>query len=184
MADGFYFEVNDARALRVTELINDYRNLQHYVVQCRANPTLDDYYEQGYAVLRQCEGEAQALLLTNFAGSGSQSTSGDPEQEKAQLQRILLDASSRRFQVQKTYLRAVAALRWVNSRNAILAGQRPQAHHVPSLQAIDISLQAELAAITDERVLTNLANADYHAGRWIQEDPSLQSILMWLRSQQ
>ncbi|KAI9709210.1 MAG: hypothetical protein M1812_007733 [Candelaria pacifica] len=184
MADGFFFEVNDARALRVAELMNDYRNLQHYITQCRANPTMDDYYEQGYAVLRQCEGEAQAILLTSFADSGPQSTSGNLEQEKAQLQRILLDASSRRFQVQKIYLRAIAAVRWVNSRNAVLGGQRSQARHAPSLQAIDDGLQMELATITDERVLTDLASADYHAGRWIQEDPSLQSIAMWLRSQQ
>jgi len=55
---------------------------------------------------------------------------------------IMLDASARRFQAQKIYLRAVAATRWANSRAVILQGQKPQAGHLPSLQATSEGLRA------------------------------------------
>ncbi|RXK33780.1 hypothetical protein BBD39_07745 [Arsenophonus endosymbiont of Bemisia tabaci Asia II 3] len=56
--------------------------------------------------------------------------------------RIIVDAAVRRHRAQKTFLRATAALRWVNSRAAILQGQRAQAIHEPALQQISIALQA------------------------------------------
>lgn len=48
----------------------------------------------------------------------------------------------RRFQAQKIYLRAVAALRWVNARQAVLAGQRPQAVHAAALAQVRNQLRA------------------------------------------
>lgn len=56
--------------------------------------------------------------------------------------RVLLDASARRFQAQKIYLRAVAAARWVNMRNGILQGQRRHAGHTAALQQADNALRA------------------------------------------
>jgi len=42
----------------------------------------------------------------------------------------------------------------------------------------------ELGTITDERVINDLRNADYQAGHWLQEDPSLHTLLNWIRSAQ
>jgi len=52
-----------------------------------------------------------------------------------------MDASIRRFKVQKIYMRASAAQRWINARNAILKGQRPRSHHGAALQQITQSLR-------------------------------------------
>ena len=76
--------VNDARAIRIAEIMTDFRNLQHYLVQLRATPTAEEYYLEGYSLLRQCTSEAQTILQTPFSGSAS-SGSGDPESEKQQL---------------------------------------------------------------------------------------------------
>ncbi|KAI9861569.1 MAG: hypothetical protein M1813_005179 [Trichoglossum hirsutum] len=179
MADG----MNDFRAVRIAEIMNDFRTLQYYISQTKANPTRpEDYYEEGYVVLRQCISDGQAVLSSNFNASDSTASSASGEREKAQLQRIMLDASARRFQAQKIYLRAMAATRWANSRAVILQGQKPQAGHLPSLQAASEGLRTELAAISDQKIHSDLLTADYHAGRWIQEDPSLSTILNWIHS--
>ncbi|CAN9157331.1 unnamed protein product [Alternaria alternata] len=75
MSDG----LNDARAMRVAEIMTDFRNLQHYLVQLRATPTAEEYYLEDSA-----RSEAQTILQTPFSGSAS-SGSGDPESEKQQL---------------------------------------------------------------------------------------------------
>ena len=53
-----------------------------------------------------------------------------------------MDAAVRRFKAQKLYLQATAALRWINSRNAILQGHRAHAGHAPALQQIRNTLRA------------------------------------------
>lgn len=78
------FVVNDARAMRIAEIMTDFRNLQYYLSQLRANPTAEEYYLEGYSLLRQCTAEAQAILEAPFA-AGTSSPSGDAEREKAQL---------------------------------------------------------------------------------------------------
>lgn len=37
--------VNDVRALRLAEIIQDFRNLQHYIAQIRAYPTSEEYVQ-------------------------------------------------------------------------------------------------------------------------------------------
>jgi hypothetical protein len=54
---------------------------------------------------------------------------------------VIVDASIRRFQCQRCYLRAVAALRWINGRNAVLQGQRPHTGNAAQLQAVDTALR-------------------------------------------
>jgi hypothetical protein len=56
--------------------------------------------------------------------------------------RVMLDASVRRFKIQQTYLKASAALRWVNSRNAILGGNQPSPIHTPALLQIANTMRA------------------------------------------
>jgi hypothetical protein len=70
--------------MRIAEIMTDFRNLQHYLVQLRASPTAEEYYLEGYSLLRQCASEAQAILQTPFAGHNA-AAAGDPEQERQQL---------------------------------------------------------------------------------------------------
>lgn len=45
-------------------------------------------------------------------------------------------------------------------------------------------LHQELAAITDDAIYTELQTSDINMGRWTAEDPSLRSVLRWLRARQ
>ncbi|OCL10467.1 hypothetical protein AOQ84DRAFT_374888 [Glonium stellatum] len=177
MDDGF----NDARAFRVTEIMGDYRNLQYYISQIRVTPSAEEYYLPGYSLLRQCSADAQALLAAPFAATTT-SPGGNPELERAQLRSIILDACVRRFQCQKAYLRTHAALRWINSRNSILRGQKAHAGHFAQLQEVDNKLQMELAGITDEHIEYTLRSQDIEEGRWLVEDPTLATIQQILAS--
>ncbi|KAK4540406.1 hypothetical protein LTR36_009263 [Oleoguttula mirabilis] len=149
----------------------DFRNIQNYIAAIRASPSAEEYNEEGYLVLRRCVAEAQALLAQPFQTQGA--GKGGEDQEKAHLRRIIQDAAVRRFRAQKTYLLATAALRWVNSRTAVLQGHRPHAGHAPALQHIRNTLRAELTSITDQRVELSLRSADTSAGKWLEEDPSV-----------
>jgi hypothetical protein len=74
----------------------------------------------------------------------SQNSEGRTPKEERPLtgeHRIITDAAVRRFQCQRAYLRANAALRWVNGRNTILRGQRPNASHMAALQQLDATLR-------------------------------------------
>jgi hypothetical protein len=64
--------------------MTDFRNLQHYLVQLHATPTAEEYYLEGYSLLRECAAEAQAILQAPFAGSSGAATR-NPEQERQQL---------------------------------------------------------------------------------------------------
>ncbi|KAF2871618.1 hypothetical protein BDV95DRAFT_607044 [Massariosphaeria phaeospora] len=171
MSDG----LNDARAMRIAEIMTDFRNLQHYLSQLRTSPTAEEYYLEGYSLLRQCASEAQTTLETPFAASTS-APGGDAECEKQQLRAIITDAAARRFQCQRAYLRAHAGLRWMNTRNSILRGQKPNASHVNALQSTDSTLRMELICITDVHVENTLRTQDGAEGKWLEEDPSLANI--------
>ena len=62
--------------------------------------------------------------------------------------RIIIDASIRRFKAQRVYLRATAALRWINARNQILRGQRATAGHGPALEQVRQQLR-QVSSIRD-----------------------------------
>ncbi|KAK0945253.1 hypothetical protein LTR29_003345 [Friedmanniomyces endolithicus] len=160
--------------MRVAEIMNDYRNIHAFLAAIRASPTAEEYNEEGYLVLPRCVAEAQALLAQPFQALNT--GRGDEEHDKMHLRRIIVDAAMRRFRAQKIYLRATAALRWVNSRGAVLQCRKPHAVHAPALQQIRNVFRAELASITDQRVEMSLRSTDSAAGKWLQEDPSLQHI--------
>jgi hypothetical protein len=126
--------------------------------------------------------------------------------------RIITDAAVRRFQCQRAYLRAHAGLRWMNSRNSILRGQKPNASHFAGLQAVDSTLRMvrhtkyipspgsplifegvferrythvchqELLAISDAHVENTLRSQDASQGKWLAEDPSLAQMQQILMS--
>lgn len=156
-----HLTVNEARAMRVAEVMNDYQIIQRRIYQYReVVAPQDDYNEEGYRVLRQCHAEARAILAAPFESELLQVPRDPGEAEKRQLQRcaplssdacgciqvliigrILLDASARRFQAQKIYLRAAAVIRWVNARNAILRGQKPTNGNAAAVQQLDRNLR-------------------------------------------
>ncbi|EGD83930.1 hypothetical protein H112_07612 [Trichophyton rubrum D6] len=178
MSDGY----NEARALRVSELINDFRTLLVHISQLKLDATEMAEVAQGYVLMRQCVAEAQELLASQFDIQSIQNLQGDGEFEKVQLQRIILDASARRFQAHKIYQRMAAARRWAMGRAQVLQDQRPSSHHTAALAALDDTLRTELSRITDSYVLSTLASADVRAGYWLNEDPSLSTILNWIWS--
>ena len=115
--------------------MTDFRNLQYYLSQLCSNPTAEEYYLEGYSLLRECTTQAQAILAQPFSASPSSGA------ERDQLRRIILDAAVRRFQCQRLYLRAHAALRWVNARNSVLRGQKQNAQHLGALGQADATLR-------------------------------------------
>lgn len=87
---------NEARALRVLEIMNDFRTLQQHiraqVTRTEASPPDQSaYYRDGYVILRQANADAQAILATSY-NPGSLGLEGagrvpDTEVQKATLQR-------------------------------------------------------------------------------------------------
>jgi hypothetical protein len=69
--------------MRLVEIMNDLRNLQHYIAQIPATPTAEEYYLEGYSLLRQCAAEAR-VALAPFTGPTT-SPGGNLELKKAQL---------------------------------------------------------------------------------------------------
>ncbi|KAJ5887969.1 hypothetical protein N7495_008010 [Penicillium taxi] len=176
MADG----LNQARAVRVAELMNDYRTLLLHISQQSATASADEYNEEGFVLLRECHASAQRLASTNYRNcplTGQRNAST----EKTELQRVIVDSSARRFQAHKIYLRAAAAHRWVISRANILRSQRGSPRIEIALKGIDTTLHQELARITDQHVVADLRNADLRAGYWLDDDPSLDVIRHWIQ---
>ncbi|KAF7596428.1 hypothetical protein BBP40_001735 [Aspergillus hancockii] len=178
MADG----LNQARALRVAEIINDYRTLLVHISQQDVPTPAEDWQEQGYVVIRESLAAAQALMASNYTPAIPLAGGNNAEIEKAELQRVILDGSARRFRAHKIYLRAAAGRRWSINRQNILRGQRPQAQHAAQLKRVEDAFRQELAQVTDQHVVADLRAADTRAGHWLSDDPSLPAILNWIRS--
>ena len=69
--------------------MQDFRNTQHYISQINATPTPEEYYAEGYQLLRQCLSESQAVLRAPFTTSPP-AAEGDAEAEREQLQRQVI----------------------------------------------------------------------------------------------
>ncbi len=157
--------------MRVLEIMNDFRTLQVHINSLTTRseaqpPDTQSYYLDGYVVLRQCEAESQAILAMHYNPGNLGLQSGniaETEVQKATLQRfatstrvtgsaptrsntdtlcrIILDAATRRLQAHKIYLRAAAAIRWVQMRAQFLRGEKPGPRHVNGLRTIDQRLR-------------------------------------------
>ena len=77
--------VNQARALRVGEIINDFREIQHRIAAIQAQPSREEFNEDGFVLLRQVQAEAKALLSQPFQPSAR--GRGTEEHHKVQLKR-------------------------------------------------------------------------------------------------
>ncbi|KAJ2899627.1 uncharacterized protein MKZ38_002942 [Zalerion maritima] len=175
--------LNPYRAQRVADVLSDFRTLQYYIAAAPTDPpNTEDYYTEGWAALRQCALDGQHILNCAADTSVPQASGGPEEQEKAELQQVLLDAFARRHEAQKIYLRQAAAQRWVDYRDSILAGSRPRSSHMPQLRIYDQQLRAELSGINDEAIYAELRGSDDLMGRWTAEDPSLRGVQRWARA--
>jgi len=65
--------------------MTDFRTLVHHLAALRVTPTPEEYYLDGYSMLRECMNEAQTILQTPFSGNAATGT-GNLEYEKRQLQ--------------------------------------------------------------------------------------------------
>lgn len=82
--------VNDQRTARVADLLSDFRNLQYYIAAAPANPPdQDDYYTEGWAVLRQCSIDGQHVLNCAAETRVPRVRGGPEEQAKAELQQYV-----------------------------------------------------------------------------------------------
>ncbi|EAQ85695.1 hypothetical protein CHGG_06948 [Chaetomium globosum CBS 148.51] len=179
MADG----LNEYRTARVAELLSDFRTIQYYIAAADCNPAdMDDYYTEGWAVLRQCALDGQHILNCAADVTVPCASGGPEEQAKAELKQVLLDAYARRHEGQKIYLRQAAAQRWIEWRDQVLMGGRPHSGNQQQLRAVDQQLRAELANVTDEVVYQELQVSDMTMGRWTAEDPSLRAVQRWVRT--
>ncbi|KZM28572.1 hypothetical protein ST47_g278 [Ascochyta rabiei] len=160
--------VNDARAMRIAEIMTDFRNLQHYLSQLRATPTAEEYYLEGYSLLRSCASEAQTILQTPFSASTGAST-GDPERERQQLK------TSRTQAIFQRYSKLMARCEMYVNRLCLAS---ILLYH-PSFFAPTAAANGfgkELLAITDTYVESTLRSQDTAQGKWLAEDPSLSQI--------
>lgn len=69
--------------------MTDYQGLLRRIAEYAPNPSPDDYFEEGYQVLRQCRAEAHAVLVVPYPVDMSHMPSGSGDQEKRQLQRYV-----------------------------------------------------------------------------------------------
>ncbi|KAL9000544.1 MAG: hypothetical protein Q9169_000837 [Polycauliona sp. 2 TL-2023] len=79
--------VNETRALRITEIMTEFQSIQRRIAEYSPNPSPDEYFEEGYEVLRQCRAEAQAVLVAPYPLEVAGTSSPSGESEKRQLQR-------------------------------------------------------------------------------------------------
>ncbi|KAI1140532.1 hypothetical protein F5Y05DRAFT_411584 [Hypoxylon sp. FL0543] len=175
--------LNEYRTARVAEVLSDFRTLQYYIAAAPVDPpNAEDYYTEGWAALRQCAIDGQHILNCAADVTVPRANGGEAEQAKAELKQVLLDAYARRHEAQKIYLRQAAAQRWIEYRESVLQGQRPNSSHRRQLRACDDQLRGELSQITDDAIYQELRTSDMNMGRWTAEDPSLRAVLRWVRA--
>ncbi|KAH8692661.1 hypothetical protein BGW36DRAFT_399485 [Talaromyces proteolyticus] len=167
--------------MRVAELMNDYRTLQLHISQQTSGLSMGDSQQEGYRVLAQSVAAAQQLLAAGFSTTPVQEHGNSAEGQKAQLRQVILDASVRRFQAHKIYLRVASAKRWLVNHNALLRSPKTGARAV-RLREVDQVLHNELGNITDQSIYSDLREADARAGLWVDEDPPLAAIMLWINS--
>lgn len=74
--------------MRVAEIINDYRTLLLHISQQNVEPTQEEYWEDGFVVLRESLASAQTLMSANYQACPV-TGQGNVETEKAELQRYI-----------------------------------------------------------------------------------------------
>lgn len=81
--------LNDARAMRIAEVLDDYRQFQSAIAAYQANLNQITEGTTGHTVLRQCLVEAAALLNIPFTGGNISMPVSPGEGTKKSLQRCV-----------------------------------------------------------------------------------------------
>ena len=82
--------VNDYRAARVAQILEDFRTLQYYIAAAPTEPpNPDDHYTEGWAALRQCAIDGQHILECAADTSVPTPGGGEQEQYKAELKQCV-----------------------------------------------------------------------------------------------
>ena len=71
----------------MAEIINDYRTLLLHIPQQNVQVPADDYYEEGFVVIRESLAAAQNLMSSNYSPSMPANHGSTAETEKAELRR-------------------------------------------------------------------------------------------------
>ena len=87
------YKVNECRTARVAEVLSDFRTLQYYIAAGPVEPeNEEDYYTEGWALLRQCTVDGQYILDVAADTRVPSAQGGEEEQAKAELQQcVFLD---------------------------------------------------------------------------------------------
>ena len=96
-----HFAVNQYRSMRILQIMNDFRSVQHHisshVMRPQSNPPdQTSHYHAGYVVMRQSKAEAEAILagIYNPGDLGMQTGSaGDGEAQKTTMQRSVIQTA-------------------------------------------------------------------------------------------
>jgi hypothetical protein len=76
--------LNDTRALRIAELVNDYRTLLVHIMELISSISLDTICQSSYKTIIQCHAAAQRLLAGTYDLSKFPSLGGNPQGEDAE----------------------------------------------------------------------------------------------------
>ena len=79
--------VNNARALRLTEILRDYQTIQTKIAAYQATPPNGDQNEMGFVALKSCQNESRALLNKPYPPEMLHPPTASDEAAKRQLQR-------------------------------------------------------------------------------------------------
>lgn len=82
--------VNDFRTARVAEVLADFHSIQYFIAAAPVDPpSMDDYYTEGWATLRQCYMDGQRILNCGADTSVPETSGGTEEQAKAELKQLV-----------------------------------------------------------------------------------------------
>ena len=76
---------NDARAMRIAELMNDYRTLLLHIMEQTSSLPLSGAPQEGHLVLIQSRAAALDLLCTRYKHSGAADKRGDEDTQTSHL---------------------------------------------------------------------------------------------------
>lgn len=77
--------VNQMRANRIAQVMEDFRGLQHHIAQVKSVHSEQEKNGEGYKLLRDCTNEGREILKAPFSAS-SEPPQGNLDEEKVQLQ--------------------------------------------------------------------------------------------------
>jgi hypothetical protein len=90
-----HLPVNEQRAVRVRDLIFEFKNIQHHIAAAPAQPANpQDCFTEGWEVMRQCRMDGQHILNVAADTRVPQALGGPAEQVKAELQQYAPETCS------------------------------------------------------------------------------------------